>query len=127
MAKQVICFKMEESPYHPNRYTIMPVHENFYLGKTNGSYNVICARLLGLSYAQYLRFCRDICGAELSGKGSMYPIALFKNDAKFGQLLKLLNSRANLILWERANPNWREHQDQIIRLEMLLKDAEANV
>lgn len=77
---------------------------------TCGSYNLLAARVLGLSYANYLRFCRDVLGAELIGKYSAYPLAHLPNNLKTKQFIRMLNSRMGLIMWEREHPNWREHQ-----------------
>lgn len=113
MIDKVECFIIEESMSVPGKAVISPVHEKFYLNgisKEGGSYNIICARLMGLSYAQYLRFCRDCLGAEITGKGHLYPVAHFPRGAVLYQFVKLLNNRANLILWERNNPDWEQHQ-----------------
>ena len=109
------CFKLEESPYQPGKWVICPIHENFHLeGMPNGgSYNIICARLMNLTYAQYLRFCRDILGAEIFGKKTMYPVAYFHRSAAVQQFVKLLNNRANLVLWEREHPDWKERADYV--------------
>jgi hypothetical protein len=120
--KQIVCFKVEESPYNPGKLCITPVHDNFFLKHTKGSFNVICARLMNLSYAQYLRFCRDLCGGEIIGKGSKYPVVYFPHGERVQALCRLLNSRANLVLWCRDNPNWRQHQDELKEWE-----AKANV
>lgn len=111
------CFKAEESPYQPGKWIIVPIHENFFLESTEGSFNVICARLFGLSYAQYLRMCRDLFQAEIIGKGTMYPVAYFKRDENLSRLIKTLNSMANTVLWERANPNWELHQQKLKEME----------
>ena len=92
-------FYYEESPYNPGKYIIKIRHENLPLSKTKGSYNLIFARLMNLSYAQYLRFCRDQLGAEIVGKGHLYPIAYFKKDKLLFQFVKLLNARASMILF----------------------------
>ena len=110
---QVPCFKVEESPYNPGKFYIAPIHENFHLTSAQGSFNIICARLMNLSYAQYLRFCRDICGAEIVGKNQLYPVAYFPRGNRVQALCRLLNSRANLVLWCREHPNWRQHQEQL--------------
>lgn len=107
------CFKIEESPYNPGKFMIVPVHENFYLNYTEGSFNIICARLMNLSYAQYLRFCRDICGAQIVGKNLQYPVAYFERGDRVQALCRLLNSRANLILWNREHPDWEKHQQEL--------------
>ena len=110
---QKTCFTIEESPYNPGKHCIVPVHANFFLQYTNGSYNIICARLMNLSYAQYLRFCRDLCGATIIGKGHKYPVAYFPEGERVQALCRLLNSRANLVLWCREHPDWREHQTEL--------------
>jgi hypothetical protein len=107
--KKVKCFIKDESTSHPGKYIIRPIHENFHLNSTEGSFNIICARLMGLTYAQYLRMCRDCFDAEIMGKDSMYPVAYFKRSKKMDDLIDNLNARANMVLWEREHPNFEEH------------------
>lgn len=107
--KKVKCFEREESAAYPGKYIIRPIHDNFYLERTEGSFNVICARLFGISYAQYLRMCRDCFGAEIIGKGSYYPVAYFPLSNELKALIDNLNARANLVLWEREHPDHEEH------------------
>ena len=38
------------------------------LKSTKGSFAVLGARLMGLSWPDYLRMCRDVFGAEIIGK-----------------------------------------------------------
>ena len=64
---------------------------------------------MGLSYAQYLRMCRDCFGAELMGKGMYYPTAYFNKTAELSALVDFLNARANLILWQREHPDYEAH------------------
>ena len=107
--KKVKCFMCEESASYPGKYIIRPIHDNFHLDSTDGSFNVICARLMCLTYAQYLRMCRDCFGAEIIGKGSNYPVAYFKLSQELMDLIEQLNARANLVLWEREHPDFEEH------------------
>ena len=102
--------KLEASASHLNKYIITIDHDAFNLKNTSGSFNVICARLMNLSYAQWLRFCRDIGDAELVGKDTLYPVPYFTLTKKSYELVDLVNSRANMVLWEREHPDWREHQ-----------------
>ena len=113
--KKVKVFMLEESPYHQGYYMIAVNHDSFYLSKAKGSYHIIQARLMNLTYAQYLRMCRDICGAEIKGKNSMYPVAYFKKGEAVNKLIDLLNTRANIVLWEREHPDWQEHKEYIER------------
>ena len=70
----------------------------------SGSYNVLPARLMGLSWTDYLRFCRDILGAELRGKNTIYVVPYFKHTPEVRQFCKLLNKRMELIMYEREHP-----------------------
>lgn len=107
--KKVKCFMRDESASHPGKYIIRPIHENFHLDSTDGSFNIIGARLMGLTYAQYLRMCREQYGAEIIGKGSTYPVAYFELTQGLFDLIDELNARANLVLWEREHPDFEEH------------------
>ena len=107
--KKIKVFSREESVSYPGKYIIRVDLDKFHLDYTEGSYNVICARLMGLTYVQYLRMCRDCFGAEIIGKGSMYPVAYFKFSEKLVDLVESLNARANLVLWEREHPDFEDH------------------
>jgi hypothetical protein len=61
----------------------------------------------------YCRFCRDVLGAEIVGKGSTYPVVYFKKNQDVLMFVRLLNTRANLVLWEKEHPQWREHQQEL--------------
>jgi hypothetical protein len=111
--KKVKCFEREESASYPGKYIIRPVYENFHLDYTEGSFNVICARLMGLTYPEYLRMCRDCFGAEIIGKGSKYPVAYFKLSKELNDLIENLNIRANLVLWEREHPDFEGHAQYV--------------
>lgn len=106
-------FTLEESAMRPGKYTLTINFDKLPDMRTNGSYNLLFARLMNLSYAQYLRFCRDIVGAELVGKKSLYPIACFSKTVTTNVFVRLLNSRMNLVMWEREHPDWREHQEYL--------------
>lgn len=56
-----------------------------------GGFNVICARVAGLSWAQWLRFCRQN-GASLYGKEHKYVCAIWKEPNK--EFEKMMNMRA---------------------------------
>ena len=63
--KKVKVFYRDEAATQPGKYMIRANLDNFHLLSTNGSFNVIGARLMGLTYAQYLRMCRDIYGGQI--------------------------------------------------------------
>ena len=108
MKKEKIFYR-DESASHPGKFMIRANLDKFYLLSTEGSYNIIGARLMGLTYAQYLRMCRDEFGAEIIGKGSLYPYPVFKFSKGLQDLIEELNARANLVLWEREHPDFEEH------------------
>ena len=89
-------FYLEESPYHPGKYRVAMNFDTLPGIRTTGSYNLLPARLLCLSYAEYLRFCRDQLGAEIIGKKSMYPVAYFSDTKSAEGLVSTLNSRMAL-------------------------------
>lgn len=111
--KKIKVFYREESPYYPGKYRIAMNLGDFYCNYTEGSYNVVQARLFCLSYPQFLRMCRDCFGAEIIGKGSKYPIAYFKQSEGLKALIDELNARANMVLWEREHPNFEEHKEYV--------------
>lgn len=108
--KKIKVFYKDESASYPGKYMIRANLEAFHLGYTRSSYNVIQARLMGLTYAQYLRMCRDCFGAEIVGKGGSYPVPYFKLSQGLHDLIEQLNARANLVLWEREHPDFEEHE-----------------
>jgi hypothetical protein len=115
-------FTLEESASRPGRYILRINFDKLPPMSTEGSYNILPACLLNLTYAQYLRFCRDIVGGEIGGKNSIYPVSYFTKSMTTNAFVRLLNSRMNLIMWEREHPDWREHQEY---LEM--KDKERQM
>ena len=82
----------------PKKFLICPNHDRLHLEHTNGSFNIICARVMGLSYANYLRMCRDRYGADIIGKGCKYPVAFFEKNKKADELVSILHSKAKEIL-----------------------------
>ena len=82
----------------PKKFLICPNHDRLHLEHTNGSFNIICARVMGLSYANYLRMCRDRYDADIIGKGCKYPVAFFEKNKKADELVSILNSKAKEIL-----------------------------
>ena len=108
---KVKVFELEESAYQTGKYVIRFHPELFCCESTEGSYALMAARLMGLSYANFCRFCRDNIQAEIIGKGHKYPVIYFKKNQESLMLVRLLNTRANLVLWEKNNPDWKEHQE----------------
>lgn len=107
-------FYLDESPFYKNKYMICLNHDYFLFPTgTTGSFNVFIARVLNLSYADFLRYCRDRLGAELIGKNKRYVVPYFdKNNQSTSALIKLLNTRMEYIMHEHNFPfNYTEDKD----------------
>ena len=74
-------FETKYRIYYGGKFTI----------KTSGSYNVLGARILGLSYGDYLRFLVQN-GATIIGKKSKYTSFFFEKKEDAIKIQKLLNS-----------------------------------
>lgn len=114
-------FFAQKSVSYDDRFIIGINFERLPLkGSVNGSYNVLCARVMDLNYADYLRMCRDVFGAELLGKDSKYPFALFKRGNALDALLKVLNTRTKFLLYRK------EHPYEIVKTEYGIKKMYDN-
>lgn len=89
-------FVVEISPIS-NKYIVLPNHSALKIGPTKGSYAILGARLFGLSYADYLRMCRDVYHANLVGKNHRYISVLFDSEADANSLASSLNERVKFL------------------------------
>lgn len=96
MAKKY--FVSDDAPSNSGKYMVRVNIHNLPITSTSGSYNVLAARLFGLNYADYLRMCRDLYGAEILGKGTTYPVAYFSTKHEVELLVKELNKRCEILL-----------------------------
>lgn len=69
---------------------------------TTGSYSLLPARLIGLSYADYCRMCRDCFNAEIIGKNSYY-LTIYFDSKNADKLISILNNRMELVMKNRKN------------------------
>ena len=117
MVEKKKVFYLKERMNDPNRYIIAiddDLRDEFYIGGLKeGSYHILQALLLNMNYPTYLRFCRDIGGAELIGKNDLYVIPVFKKTSEAIQIVDMLNAQINLVVWEKKNPDWKAHQDYL--------------
>lgn len=91
-------FKYDESPLNPGKYLIWANTDKLPITKVNGSLHVLQARLMNLSYANYLRMCRDIYGAEIIGRKTFLPVPYFSSVEGVKELIKILDKRVETIL-----------------------------
>lgn len=91
-------FSLIES-YNEGRYSIIFEHSLLNNGTIcGGSFNVIGARVLGLSFANYLRYMRDRHNATLKGREG-YSSFYFNNQAD------------GLIAIQELNKAWKKIED----------------
>ena len=94
----------------PHYLILRPDFNLLPLKYTEGSYGVLPARLMNLSYAQYCRMCRDLFNAELRGKNKLYISILFPDKLRPRELVKVLNAQMNLIEFKKSHPLDAEKQ-----------------
>ena len=98
-------FTLESSMTEKGKFLIKVNPDLFPLEKPiSGCLNLLPARLLGLSYADYLRFARDVLDAKVIGKNELYPTPYFSGSDAIMELVKLLNKRMQLIMYDREHP-----------------------
>lgn len=117
-------YSLDETPLYKGKYIIrFDSDETLFPNGTSGSYNVFMARLMNLSYPEFLRYCRDKLGAELIGKGNRYVIPYFTNTPEVQILVRLLNSRINYLINEKNFPyTYTEVEDGVERTPFNEKD-----
>ena len=99
------CFYFDESPIYTNKYILRLNYDKFLFPTgTKGSFNVMPARVLSLSYADYLRYARDRLGAELIGKGTRYVMPYFDRNETTDAFVRLLNKRMEYVMQEQEFP-----------------------
>lgn len=98
-------FRLEEAPQFANKFVLRFDYEkDWFPNGTSGSYNVFASRLLNLDYVDFLRFSRDVLGAELIGKGRKYVIPFYLLTPEVDAMVDLLNARMKYVLKEREDP-----------------------
>ena len=90
-------FDIEESNTFPNSFLLTPNFSTIGIHHIEGSAAIICARLMNLSYANYLRMCRDLLKAEIIGKGHKYPAIYFKDKTLLLKFVKMLDKRMEIV------------------------------
>lgn len=84
-----------------NLFMIRINTEKVPIGKCSSSLNILGARLLGLEYADYLRYCRDCYGAQLIRKNSYYVVPVYNNVNSPAPLINKLNLIVKEIMQKR--------------------------
>lgn len=80
--------------HNNNTYMIRYSDEVYaFVGKTGSSFNVLPARVMGLSFPSFLRFARDKYNATLGGQSKKYVTMTFENKKDCQELCDVLNKR----------------------------------
>lgn len=120
-------FYLDKSEYYKERLLIRTNPEKMpFPHGTNGSFNILPARILNLSYSQYLRYCRDRLGADLIGKGYKYVVPYFTDTEEVRQLIKLLNARMKFIMNEQEFPYEYKREDNGVIIRTPFNSNENN-
>ena len=70
-----------------------------YLGLDNlVNLEALPARLLGMSYCEWLNWCKELFSSEILGTNTLYPYPVFYRDELARRLIKILNYRLTLVL-----------------------------
>ena len=120
-------FYLQNDSVYQDKYTIYFDCPFKYFPKgTDGSYDIFIARLLSLSYPDYLRWARDRLGAELIGKNKRYIKVLFNGNNSTVQIfIKVLNKRMEYIINEHDFPyTYKEENGEVKRIPF--KENENN-
>lgn len=86
----------------PKDYATFPFNT-----KAGGSYNLAPARVLGLSYPDYLRFLMTMFPNDVvvRGKRMIYATAYWKRDKMLHAFVKLLNNKLTLAMMKMEEEN----------------------
>ena len=106
-------FDYEETTFSSAYVRLVLKHELLPLRSTKGSFGILPARLMGLSYPDYLRFCRDELNATVVGKNQLYIDPIFLKSKEFFQFLKILNGLAALALIEGKKEYYLEQLEKL--------------
>lgn len=92
-------FKVIETPYDKSHFFISGADAYYeYFKWTDGSYNVFNARIMGLTFASYLKMARDSFNATIKGKGHKYPSLSFSDKKDAEKLAKILDERLTYLV-----------------------------
>ncbi len=95
---------IDENPFCKGTYLLFFKTNEFGWGKLPGHMGVLGARLLQISYPDYLRYCRDYYGAKIMGKKDLVPYLIFTDKKLVEKLGRILDSRLDIILNQNIVP-----------------------
>lgn len=95
----MIYFQVIQSPYSTKGEYFIQLKESAtkYFTPMKGSFNVLNARLMGLTFPDYLRYISAKYNAHIIGK-TIYPIIYFENEQDAKNLANELDKRLLYVL-----------------------------
>ena len=95
----MIYFQVTQSPYSTEGEYFIQLKENAmkYFTPMKGSFSVLNARLMGLTFPDYLRYISARYNAHIIGK-TVYPIIYFENEQDAKNLANELDKRLLYVL-----------------------------
>lgn len=120
-------FYIDESPVYKEKFLIRVNGEKFikfFPSGMSGSYNVLIGRVAGMSYATFLRYCRDVLNGEIIGKGHKYPVVFFDRSEDLVAFVKLLNKNMEFLehLYDHPYEFKRNEEGILERVALPFKD-----
>ena len=93
-------FNIEQSPYSKNNEYCIRLKENGmkYFLPMKGSFSVLYARLMGLTYPDFLCMISARYGARIVGKNNLYPSIYFQTEQDAKNLAQELDKRLLYVL-----------------------------
>lgn len=122
-------FYLQHNSIYQDKYIIyFDTPTEYFPNGTDGSYDIFIARLLNLSYADYLRWARDRLGAELIGKNKKYITVLLNGSNPATQaFINVLNKRMEYIINEHDFPyTYKEENGEVKRIPFKKNKNEDN-
>jgi len=95
---------IDENPFYSGTYLLFFKTNEFGWGQIPGRSNILGARLLQISYPDYLRYCRDYYGAKIMGKKDKIPYLVFTDKKLVEKLAAELDKRLEIILNQNNVP-----------------------
>lgn len=89
-------FFLDEVPWQAEGYIISNNFNEIEMPMINTSYQLLQARLVGMTYSQYLDFCRECLGAQVvRHKRAKYASVYFKDTPDVKKFIDILNQNFN--------------------------------
>ena len=87
-------FFLDECPWDLDTYVISNHFDEIWMPTMHTSYQLLQARLVGMTYKEYLEFCRDSLGAKVIKKPNQkWAFIHFKDTPDVRKFIDVLNQK----------------------------------